>query len=67
MAVIEQGRCAYCGGCVSMCPSGALELAETRLLLDQELCNECGLCVAGCPTGALAIEPAPLASITTRR
>jgi len=66
MVSIERGRCAYCGGCVGMCPSGALELAETRLLLDQELCNECGFCVAGCATGALAIEPAPLVSTRTR-
>jgi digeranylgeranylglycerophospholipid reductase len=45
--------CAYCGGCVSLCPTGALELAETRLLVSEERCSGCALCVAGCPTGAL--------------
>jgi digeranylgeranylglycerophospholipid reductase len=40
-----------------MCPSGALVLGETRLVIDHELCTECGLCVDGCPVGALTAEP----------
>ena len=56
MPTVRQSVCAYCGGCVSICPFGALELAETRLLIDEELCTECGLCVSGCPTGALSWE-----------
>jgi digeranylgeranylglycerophospholipid reductase len=56
MPVFESQRCTYCGGCVSLCPVGALQLAETRLHLDTTLCTECLLCVRGCPTGALAAE-----------
>jgi digeranylgeranylglycerophospholipid reductase len=67
MVSISRERCVYCGGCVSVCPSGALELAETRLLLDRELCSECGLCLSACPTGALTLEAEPPATITASR
>jgi digeranylgeranylglycerophospholipid reductase len=67
MPTVRLGRCAYCGGCVSLCPSGALELAEIRLLVDEELCTECGLCVTGCPTGALSLETGPPATRKGKR
>jgi digeranylgeranylglycerophospholipid reductase len=57
MPSLRRELCTYCGGCVSLCPSRALKLAETRLVIDQALCTECGLCVPGCPTGALSVEP----------
>jgi len=66
MPTVRQSVCAYCGGCVSLCPSGALELAETRLLIDEELCTECGQCVTGCPTGALSWETESLADESRR-
>ncbi|HJX38607.1 MAG TPA: geranylgeranyl reductase family protein [Anaerolineae bacterium] len=59
MPVVRAGLCTYCGGCVSLCPAGALNLAETRLLIDEVLCTECGLCISGCPTGALAERELP--------
>ena len=31
MVIIDHHLCAYCGGCVSVCPVEALTLAETRL------------------------------------
>jgi digeranylgeranylglycerophospholipid reductase len=49
---INRDRCGYCGACVSVCPVGAIELAETRLLVS-EACVDCGLCLAACPLGAL--------------
>jgi digeranylgeranylglycerophospholipid reductase len=65
MVVVDQGRCAYCGGCVSVCPVEALTLAETRLVV-HERCIDCGDCVSACPVGALrpeggsAFAPGPL-------
>ncbi|HUV74478.1 MAG TPA: geranylgeranyl reductase family protein [Anaerolineae bacterium] len=67
MVTIGRDQCAYCGGCVSMCPSGALELAETRLLIDQEQCSQCELCLSGCPTGALTLETEPPQTATVDR
>lgn len=55
MVLVDHVRCAYCGSCVSVCPIGALELAETRLMVDQS-CTDCGLCLSACPTGALQFE-----------
>ena len=52
MVKVDRGRCGYCGGCVSVCPIGAIELAETELLID-ETCVDCGLCLSACPVGAL--------------
>lgn len=57
MPVLRRELCTYCGGCVSLCPSRAITLAETRLVIDEGLCTECGLCIGGCPSGALASEP----------
>jgi digeranylgeranylglycerophospholipid reductase len=57
MPVLRRELCTHCGGCVSLCPSEAITLAETRLLIDEGVCTECGLCIGGCPSGALTSEP----------
>ncbi len=57
MVTVDSERCAYCGGCVSICPVEALTLAETRLLVG-DACIECGDCVEACPVGALQPETA---------
>ena len=57
MVTVDSERCAYCGGCVSVCPVEALTLAETRLLVG-DACIECGDCAEACPVGALQMETA---------
>jgi digeranylgeranylglycerophospholipid reductase len=52
---VKADRCGYCGACVGVCPVGAIELAETRLLIN-DTCFDCGLCLAACPVGALQTE-----------
>lgn len=64
---VRQTLCTYCGACVSMCPSGALELAETRLMIDEASCSECGLCVAACPVEALVLQSEPPAPASVSR
>ncbi len=55
MIKVETDRCGYCGACVGVCPVGAIELAETHLLI-HEGCVDCGLCLPACPMGALQAE-----------
>jgi digeranylgeranylglycerophospholipid reductase len=57
MISVDSFRCTYCGGCVSVCPVGALTLAETRLVVSED-CIDCGDCELACPVGALRLDPA---------
>jgi digeranylgeranylglycerophospholipid reductase len=68
MVIVDAHRCAYCGGCVSICPVEALTLAETRLLVSPD-CIDCGDCVVACPVGALRPEEAagPSRDVLARR
>jgi ferredoxin len=49
-------KCCYCGGCVAVCPVGALELDETKIVYDEKKCIRCGACVKICPVGAMKLE-----------
>ena len=55
MVIVDSIRCCYCGGCISVCPSDALTLHETRLLVNEN-CTDCENCVFACPVGALHLE-----------
>jgi len=50
-------KCAYCGGCVGVCPVQALKLNETRLFVDNAKCINCNACVLICPVGANELAP----------
>ena len=52
MVTVDGVRCSYCGGCVSVCPVGAITLQETHLVVD-DACIDCGFCIPACPVGAL--------------
>jgi ferredoxin len=54
---VAEDRCVGCGGCVALCPAGALWLDETRVQVD-DACTECGLCESLCPVGALTLGDA---------
>jgi ferredoxin len=58
MLDIDRRLCAYCGGCVGVCPTMALLLDELCLVVDQGLCNGCGICTKLCPVGALSLAEA---------
>ena len=55
MVTIDDHRCTYCGGCVSICPVEAITLDETRLVVT-EACVDCYDCVSACPMAALQPE-----------
>lgn len=42
-------KCIQCGVCVKVCRSGAIELKDGKISLDQEKCNYCGRCTKSCP------------------
>lgn len=51
-------RCIECTACISICPTGALELAreEMRVSFDHEKCIACELCIPACPYEARQIS-----------
>lgn len=54
---IDQRTCIDCAGCVSICPTRALDMHRLDLVCDDDACIGCDLCVRFCPVGALALEP----------
>ncbi|MBK5190902.1 MAG: 4Fe-4S binding protein [Methanosarcinales archaeon] len=57
MINIDRYKCGYCGACVSVCPTDAIELVGTWIRIDEGNCNTCKACVNICPVGALELEP----------
>ena len=56
MIKIDRYKCGYCGACVSVCPTDAIELVGTWIKIDEENCNSCKACVNICPVGALELR-----------
>jgi len=51
---VNRYKCGYCGACVGVCPSAALELVETWIEVNDD-CTKCGRCTKICPMGALEL------------
>ncbi|MCW4011233.1 MAG: 4Fe-4S binding protein [Candidatus Bathyarchaeota archaeon] len=51
---INNNRCLRCGGCVSVCPTAALELRD-NVIRDEKLCKFCGVCEKTCPVEAIKV------------
>ncbi|RLF61185.1 MAG: ferredoxin [Thermoplasmata archaeon] len=48
--------CCYCGTCVGVCPTGALELCDCgSVVFNEELCIRCRACEKVCPLGAIKL------------
>jgi electron transfer flavoprotein alpha subunit len=52
---IDESLCVGCGQCITVCESGALDMAEGIAVVDDSLCTCCGECVPVCPQEALAL------------
>ncbi len=48
-------NCTLCKICIDICPFGAIEIKENRILITEK-CNLCGACVKECPSSALVLE-----------
>ncbi|MEL4305554.1 4Fe-4S binding protein [Methanococcoides sp. LMO-2] len=53
--IVNKYKCGYCGACVGVCPTGALELIETWIEVDNK-CTGCGICQKVCPLGAIEVD-----------
>ncbi|MCJ7812048.1 4Fe-4S binding protein [bacterium] len=53
---IDNERCDFCGTCVSVCPSDAIELRESVIWIDMEKCTVCRFCVDICPLGVPEVK-----------
>ena len=52
MMRVDRSKCLWCGGCVAVCPVGAINLEENRIeILDN--CTNCKNCMDICPVGAI--------------
>jgi len=60
VAQVNESRCMGCGGCVSACTYGALDLRDTKqgkkATVNPVLCKGDGLCNTKCPTGAIQLK-----------
>jgi heterodisulfide reductase subunit A len=54
VAVINEQRCAGCGGCIDVCPYNAITKDPVKLVavVNDALCKGCGACAATCPSEA---------------
>jgi pyruvate formate lyase activating enzyme len=48
-------KCAHCGACAKVCPTGAQRFENGEHTLDMNLCIQCGQCVDVCCYGALEL------------
>ena len=56
---IDQHTCIDCAGCVSICPTRALDMIQLDLTCEDDACIGCDLCTRFCPVRALTLEERP--------
>ncbi len=56
--VIEE-RCLACGGCIAICPTDAIKMSTSVIIINVEECISCGLCIKYCAFGAIKEEENP--------
>jgi len=54
----NEERCTHCGACISICPTGAFEIAplSRQVNFDNEKCVACELCIKSCPPRAMELH-----------
>jgi len=54
--VVHAERCTGCGGCMKVCPAGAICIEGQKSVIDSSKCIGCASCLAACPTMAMFID-----------
>ena len=54
VAVVLSDKCAGCGICIDVCPTGAIEVSE-QTVVNGEDCSGCAACVSECPNEAIIL------------
>ncbi len=54
VAVVLSDKCAGCGICIDVCPTGAIEVSE-QAVVNGEACSGCAACVSECPSEAIIL------------
>jgi predicted Fe-Mo cluster-binding NifX family protein/ferredoxin len=54
VAIVDPEKCAGCGICVDVCPTGAIEV-NRQAHVNDEICTACAACVSECPNQAVII------------
>jgi Fe-S-cluster-containing hydrogenase component 2 len=57
IATIDGETCDFCGVCVAVCPTDAIELKESTVAVIAERCIGCASCVDICPFGVPEVNP----------
>ena len=52
---IDPTACVACLACVRVCPTGAVEVQDSLVRIEDESCIRCGLCVPACPHDAIEV------------
>ncbi len=52
---IDPSACVACLACVRVCPTGAIEVHEPLVRIEDEACIRCGYCVPSCPHDAIEV------------
>ena len=54
----NEERCTHCGACITICPTGAIELEPLtrRVNFYNEKCLACELCIKACPPRAMELH-----------
>lgn len=50
---VDSTTCVACNACVSVCPTEAITMVDSKAVIDPEKCIGCGACAPVCPTKAI--------------
>ncbi len=54
--MVDRNKCIACGGCIQICPVGAISFVDGKAHIDEKKCVKCGGCMNFCPMQAIDIN-----------